>query len=117
MAEVLLRAVEDHTVMPANKPETKLMNPLNDRERKFLKEVTDFCRARVDPYCEQWEREESLPREIFSAAGKLGLMGMLAPQQFGGLGLSFIAYIAALREVAGHYASLALNLATHNSLC
>jgi alkylation response protein AidB-like acyl-CoA dehydrogenase len=117
MAEVLLRTVEDDTVMPANKSATKPMDPLSDRERKFLKEVTDFCRAQVDPYCEQWEREESLPREIFSAAGKLGLMGMLAPQKFGGLGLSFIAYIAALREVARHYAALALNLATHNSLC
>lgn len=117
MAEVLLRAVEDDTVMPANKPATKPMDRLSARERKFLKEVSDFCRAWVDPHCEQWERKESLPREIFFAAGELGLMGMLAPQKFGGLGLSFIAYIAALREVARHYAALALNLATHNSLC
>jgi alkylation response protein AidB-like acyl-CoA dehydrogenase len=47
----------------------------------------------------------------------VGLMGMLAPETFGGLGLSFVAYIGALREVAQHYAALALNLATHNSLC
>jgi alkylation response protein AidB-like acyl-CoA dehydrogenase len=90
---------------------------LNDRKQEFLKEVRDFCRAQVDPHCEQWEMDEALPREIFSAAGKVGLMGMLAPQEAGGLGLSFVGYIAALREVAGHYASLALNLATHNSLC
>ncbi|HZO83925.1 MAG TPA: acyl-CoA dehydrogenase family protein [Verrucomicrobiae bacterium] len=89
----------------------------NAREQEFLKEVRAFCRAQVDPFCEQWEKEESLPREIFVAAGKVGLMGMLAPQKFGGLESSFADYIAALREVARHYASLALNLATHNSLC
>ena len=88
-----------------------------DTQRDFLEKVSDFCRAQVDPHCEQWERDEALPREIFSAAGKVGLMGMLAPQEFGGLGLSFVGYIAALREVARHHASLALNLATHNSLC
>ena len=88
-----------------------------DTQRDFLEKVSDFCRAQVDPHCEQWEKDEALPREIFSAAGKVGLMGMLAPQEFGGSGLSFVAYIAALREVARHYASLALNLATHNSLC
>ena len=90
---------------------------LNDREREFLKAVAGFCHAQVDPFCEQWEKEETLPREIFLAAGEVGLMGMLAPQKFGGLGLSFVAYIAVLKEVARHYAALALNLATHNSLC
>lgn len=87
------------------------------KAQRFLTEVRDFCRAQVDPFCEQWEKEESLPREIFCAAGKVGLMGMLAPEKFGGMGLSFVGYIAALREVARYYASLALNLATHNSLC
>jgi alkylation response protein AidB-like acyl-CoA dehydrogenase len=88
-----------------------------DGEQKFLKKVADFCSAQVDPHCEQWEKEESLPRETFAAAGKVGLMGMLAPQEFGGAELSFVGYITVLKEVAKHYAALALNLATHNSLC
>ena len=86
-------------------------------EQKFLKKVADFCSTQVDPHCDQWEKEESLPREIFAAAGKVGLMGMLAPQEFDGAELSFVGYIAVLKEVAKHYAALALNLATHNSLC
>src|SRR5436190_6604267 len=96
---------------------TRMTDMQDAKDQGFLKEVQGFCRAQVDPFCEQWERDESLPREIFSAAGKLGLMGMLAPKNFGGLGLSFVAYVAALREVARHFAALALNLATHNSLC
>src|SRR6185503_20769196 len=35
----------------------------------------------------------------------------------GGRELSFVGYIAVLKEVARHYAAFALNLATHNSLC
>ena len=103
--------------LPPNKALAGLPNLLNDREREFLKRVADFCRAHVDPYCEQWEKEEALPREIFIEAGKVGLMGIMAPPKFGGLGLSFLAYIAVLTEVAGHFAALALNIATHNALC
>ena len=100
--------------MDMSKPAGDL--PLN-RESDFLKQVTEFCRTQVDPYCQKWEAQEALPREIFTAAGKLGLMGVLAPAKLGGLGLNFSAYVAGLKEVAGHFAAFALNLATHNSLC
>src|SRR5438093_5174368 len=100
--------------MDMSKPAGDL--PLN-RESDFLKQVTEFCRTQVDPCCQKWEAQEALPREIFTAAGKLGLMGMLAPAKLGGLGLNFSAYVAVLKEVAGHFAAFGLNLATHNSLC
>src|SRR5437867_3338602 len=117
MAELLLRTRLNYMALPPNKALAGLPNLLNDREREFLNRVADFCRAQVDPYCEQWEKEEALPREIFIEAGKVGLMGIMAPPKFGGLGLSFLAYIAVLTEVAGHFAALALNIATHNALC
>ena len=103
--------------LPPNQALAGLSNLLNEREREFLNRVADFCRTHVDPYCERWEKEEALPREIFVEAAKVGLMGIMAPPKFGGLGLSFLAYIAVLTEVAGHFAALALNIATHNALC
>jgi len=91
--------------------------PLDERERVFLRQAADFCRAHVDPACEQWEKEEFLPREIFTQAGKVGLMGMILSPEFGGQGLSFVAYTHVVIELARHYAALALDVATHNSLC
>jgi alkylation response protein AidB-like acyl-CoA dehydrogenase len=91
--------------------------PLEERERAFLEQAIVFCRSHVAPACEQWEKEESLPREIFTQAGKAGLMGMMLSSEFGGRGLSFLAYAQVIIELARHYAALALDIATHNSLC
>ena len=93
------------------------MKPLNERERAFLSQATGFCHTHVARACEQWELEEFLPREIFTQAGGAGLMGMTLSPELGGRGLSFVAYIHVIIELAQHYAALALDIATHNSLC
>lgn len=103
--------------LAANKPVAMPMKPLDERERAFLKQAVEFCRSHVTPACEQWEQEEFLPREIFAQAGSAGLMGMTLPSELGGQGLSFVAYVRVIIELAQHYAALALDIATHNSLC
>jgi len=93
------------------------MEPLNERERAFLRQAAEFGRLQVASACEQWEQEEFIPREIFTQAGDMGLMGMTLSPDFGGQGLSFVAYAQVIIELARHYAALALDIATHNSLC
>src|ERR1051325_10380365 len=83
----------------------------------LLDRVAEFGRQQVDPFCEQWEKDEWLPREIFSKAGELGLMGLIAPVEWDGLGLDFVTYIQIIEQLATHYAALALDIAAHNSLC
>jgi len=102
--------------MEVDLPNTPPLDRLTERERKFLVTVADFCRKEIQPVCEQWEKEENLPREIFTRAGKLGLMGITAPTALGGLGLSHLAYACLIREMAGYYAAFALDIAAHNAL-
>jgi alkylation response protein AidB-like acyl-CoA dehydrogenase len=85
-------------------------------ETKFLDRVAQFIASEVEPHAEAWERKEELPRQIFSAAGEIGLMGVVAPKRVGGLGLGYVAYALAIRELAKHQAALALDIAAHNAL-
>ncbi len=55
-----------------------LEHPLDDESRAFLKAVEDFARSEVAPHADQWDHDEQLPREIFTKAGQIGLMGMVA---------------------------------------
>jgi alkylation response protein AidB-like acyl-CoA dehydrogenase len=103
--------------LAANKPVAMPMKPLDERELAFLKQAAEFCRSHVASACEQWEQEEFLPREIFAQAGSAGLMGMILSAELGGQGLSFVAYAQVIIELGRHYAALALDIATHNSLC
>jgi len=89
---------------------------LTDADRQYLRRVEEFCREKVDPNCAKWDEDESLPREIFTDAGRLGLLGMTAPTELGGRGLSFTTYVHALMTLGRHSAALAVDIAAHNAL-
>ena len=85
-------------------------------EQRFLEAVAAFAAAEVAPQADAWERDEELPREIFSHAGQIGLMGVTVPRQFGGRGFSYVTYALAIRELARYQAALAIDIAAHNAL-
>ena len=93
-----------------------LEHPLDDESRAFLQAVEEFSRNEVAPHADRWDHDEQLPREIFEKAGKIGLMGIVAPKEYGGRGLSYIASALAVKEVGKHCASLAMDIAAHNAL-
>ena len=89
---------------------------LTEADRQYLRRVEEFCREKVDPHCAKWDDEENLPRDIFTDAGRLGLLGMTAPAELGGRGMSFVAYARVLMTLGRHSAALAMDIAAHNAL-
>lgn len=85
-------------------------------EGAFLETVASFVGQEVAPHADAWEKAEELPREIFSMAGKIGLMGVTVPRPLGGQELSYVAYALAIREIARHQGALAIDIAAHNAL-
>ncbi len=57
-----------------------LEHPLDEASRAFLKSVEEFAQKEVAPFADEWDHDEKLPREVFTKAGKIGLMGMIAPK-------------------------------------
>ncbi len=90
-----------------------LEHPLDDELRVFLSGVEEFGRTEVAPPADQWDHDE--PREIFTKAGKIGTMGMVAPKEYGGRGLSYVTAALAVKEFGKQYASLAMDIAAHNA--
>ena len=93
-----------------------LEHPLSSDERAFLDRVATFARDEVLPHADQWDHDEQLPREIFTRAGELGMMGMVAPKEYGGRGLSYVTAALAVKELGKACASLAMDVAAHNAL-
>ncbi len=93
-----------------------LQHPLSDRERAFLDQVSVFARDEVMPHADQWDHDEQLPREVFTRAGAIGIMGMAVPQEYGGQNLSYVTVALAIKELGKAYAALAMDIAAHNAL-
>jgi len=77
----------------------------------------DFAQQHIKPYVMQWDETQEFPLPVFKEMGKLGLMGVLVPEEFGGAGLGYFEYVAIIKEVASVCGSVGLSLAAHNSLC
>lgn len=79
--------------------------------------VRDFARNHISPYVMQWDEQQEFPRSLFQEMGKLGLMGVLVPEKYGGAGLGYYEYVAIIEEVSKVCGAIGLSLAAHNSLC
>lgn len=77
----------------------------------------DFAAQHIKPYVMQWDESQEFPVQVFKEMGKLGLMGVLVPEEYEGAGLGYLEYVAVIREIASVCGSIGLSLAAHNSLC
>jgi alkylation response protein AidB-like acyl-CoA dehydrogenase len=77
----------------------------------------DFALQHIKPFVMKWDETQEFPIHVFKEMGKLGLMGVLVPEAYGGAGLSYYEYVAIIQEIAKVCGSIGLSLAAHNSLC
>ncbi len=77
----------------------------------------EFAKQFIQPHLMEWDESQEFPLHIFKELGKLGLMGVLVPEKYGGTGLGYFEYNAVIQEIAKVCGSIGLSVAAHNSLC
>ncbi|HWX86566.1 MAG TPA: acyl-CoA dehydrogenase family protein, partial [Solirubrobacteraceae bacterium] len=78
--------------------------------------VREFAVGEVAPVAEELDRTKSFPYEIVAQLGKLGLMGIPFPEEYGGGGGDTLAYALAVEELTRVDSSVAITLCAHTSL-
>jgi short/branched chain acyl-CoA dehydrogenase len=89
---------------------------LTDEQRDIQRLVRDFAQGEVKPVAEELDRTKSFPYELVQKLGKLGLMGIPHPQEYGGAGAGNLAYALAIEELARVDSSVGITVAAHTSL-
>ena len=89
---------------------------LSDEQREIRRLVRDFAEGEVKPVAEELDRTKAFPYEIVQKLGKLGLMGIPHPQEYGGGGAGNLAYTLAIEELARVDSSVGITVAAHTSL-
>jgi len=88
-----------------------------DQHQLMIRDMArSFAREQLAPFAAEWDREARFPSEAVAAMGELGLMGMLVPQEWGGAGVDFVSYAAAVEEIAAGDGSCSTIMAVHNSV-
>ena len=77
----------------------------------------DFAETHIRPHVMEWDEAQHFPKDTFHEMGQYGFLGVLVPEEYGGAGLNYQAYITIIEEIAKVCGSIGLSVAAHNSLC
>jgi alkylation response protein AidB-like acyl-CoA dehydrogenase len=85
-----------------------------ERGEAFLARLRDFCADKID--AAEIERTGQIPDEVVRGLKELGAFGMKIGTEYGGVGLSQVAYNKALMLVGSVHPSLGALLSAHQSI-
>ena len=79
--------------------------------------VRSFAQEKIAPRAEEIDRTNTFPRDLWPEMGALGLHGITVEEEYGGLGLGYLAHCVAMEEVSRASASVGLSYGAHSNLC
>ncbi len=82
-----------------------------------MREATrELAEKRIYPNAEEWDAKSAIPEDIIKELQELGYFSMLTPEEYGGLGLSMLAYAVVIEELSAGSAGLGITVSVNNSL-
>lgn len=89
---------------------------LTNEQKLIQKTVRDFAEKEIRPIARKTDDEAKFPMEIWKKLGDMGLVGLSAPEKFGGGGGDTLSFCLVVEELAKICASTALTFAAHCTL-
>ncbi|WP_286831065.1 MULTISPECIES: isovaleryl-CoA dehydrogenase [Kordiimonas] len=87
-------------------------------DMEMLREtVARFARDEIAPRAEEIDATNTFPSVLWQKMGDLGILGMTAPEEFGGADMGYLAHVIAMEEISRASASVGLSYGAHSNLC
>ena len=83
---------------------------LSAEHEDFRRVVRDFAEKQIAPHVAGWDRDHHFPVDVVRQMGELGLMGLTAPEEYGGSGADFTSLCVAIEEIGRVDQSLGITL-------
>ncbi len=89
----------------------------NDEQLQLKKSVREFAEREILPHVMEWDEASQFPCAIIKELGRLGLLGVIFPQEYGGAGMGYVEYVTTIEELSRVDGSVGIIVAAHTSLC
>jgi alkylation response protein AidB-like acyl-CoA dehydrogenase len=90
---------------------------LSDDQRAIGDVARDVAQREIAPHIAEWDKAHVFPRALYGKLTEAGLMGMLVPEKFGGVGADYVSYALAIEELARVDAGTAVTVSVHSMIC
>ena len=95
---------------------TSMKLELSDIQKMIKKNVREFAEKEIAPVAAELDQKEEYPTKILEKMAKLGFLGVIIPQEYGGAGLDTISYAIIVEGISRKCASTGVITSVHNSL-
>lgn len=89
---------------------------LSEIDREMVDLGRSYAERRIAPIAARAWHEEYCPTDVLRGLGELGLLGLLVPEEWGGIGASTVGYVALLEELATVDPSIAAAWQAHSTI-
>jgi len=79
--------------------------------------VRRFAESRIAPLAAETDCNNAFPMHLWRELGDLGVLGITAPEEYGGAGMGYLAHCVAMEEISRASASIGLSYGAHSNLC
>jgi short-chain 2-methylacyl-CoA dehydrogenase len=85
---------------------------LSREHEEFRRSVREFAEAEIAPHAATWDKDHHFPTDVVQKMGGLGLMGLTAPEEYGGAGEDgdFTSLCVAIEEIGRVDQSIGITL-------
>ena len=90
---------------------------LSEEQEQLRRNVRQYAEREILPHVMEWDEAARFPLETVKELGRLGLMGVIFPVQYGGAGMGYVEYATAVEELSRVDGSVGIIVAAHTSLC
>jgi len=90
---------------------------LGDEIDALRESVARFARDEIAPRAAEIDSNNQFPKDLWQKMGSLGLLGITAPEQYGGASMGYLAHCVAMEEISRASASVGLSYGAHSNLC
>ncbi|MBP0494829.1 isovaleryl-CoA dehydrogenase [Roseomonas indoligenes] len=90
---------------------------LGETADALREQVAAFAADEIAPRATEIDRSNDFPMDLWRKFGDLGLLGITAPEEYGGAGMGYLDHVVAMEELSRASASVALSYGAHSNLC
>jgi alkylation response protein AidB-like acyl-CoA dehydrogenase len=90
--------------------------PLTDEHKIIRDTAREFAQKEIAPIAAEFDESGDFPMATIARMGKLGLMGIEVPEEYGGAGMDTLSYVLALEEICKVDGAHGVVMSVNNSL-
>jgi len=90
---------------------------LSESQRELKENIKQWADKELAPIAAEVDKKNEFPMHLWKKMGEMGLLGITAPAEYGGLDMGYLEHSVVIEELSRASGSVALSYGAHSNLC